>query len=197
MNNEDSGWSGYVAHIESLLNASKATGRNGSGMGMDSAFALWVSKAVATAFGRGEILFIGNGASATIASHCSTDVMKHSHLRTRVFTDLSMITAMGNDEGYENSFMIPVRFYSGKGDLLIAISSSGQSENILRAVAAARQNSVFVVTLSAFSPQNPLRTSGDLNFYVQTRKYGNAETCHAAILHHWMDMLAKVRKEHE
>lgn len=190
-------WLNYVDNIERLLAGCEATGSTGENMAMDAAFDALKIKGMEAAKNRGEIMFIGNGASASIASHCAADVMKNSRVRTRVFTDVSMITAMGNDEGYENSFMVPVRFYSSKYDLLIAISSSGKSENILRAVAAAHENGAFVATLSAFSPDNPLRASGDLNLYIQTAKYGYAESCHATILHYWMDILSAARENDE
>jgi len=77
--------------------------------------------------------------------------------------------------------------------MLVAISSSGSSKNVLCAAETAQKRGLKIVTLSAMSPQNPLRSEGLLNAYVCAETYGHAETCHAAILHHWMDMV-EIRK---
>ena len=135
------------------------------------------------------IFFIGNGASASMASHISADLAKNAHLNTQVFTDLSLITALANDLCYEEVFAEPLRWQGKKGDMLVAISSSGRSPNILRASQEARNLGVTVVTLSAMKPDNPLRTMGSLNFYVPAATYGLAETSHAAILHFWVDQM--------
>jgi D-sedoheptulose 7-phosphate isomerase len=95
--------------------------------------------------------------------------------------------------GYEHVFSEPLRRRGRRGDMLVAISSSGKSPNILRAVATARRLGLTVVTLSAMSPRNPLRSSGRLNAFVSAGDYGLAETCHAAILHHWMDLVEATR----
>jgi D-sedoheptulose 7-phosphate isomerase len=73
--------------------------------------------------------------------------------------------------------------------MLVAISSSGRSANILAAVRLAKRLGVTIITLSAMSPRNPLRSLGALNAFVPAPVYGLAETCHAAILHQWMDMV--------
>ena len=73
------------------------------------------------------------------------------------------------------------------GDMLVAISSSGQSQNIIRAVEEANKLGGFTVTLSAMKRENTLRSMGMINFYIPADTYGMAETCHAAILHYWID----------
>jgi len=135
------------------------------------------------------LYFIGNGASASMASHTSADLAKNAHLNTRVFTDLSLITALANDLCYEEVFAEPLRKQMRKGDMLVAISSSGRSPNILRAAREARERGGVVVTMSAMQPDNPLRTMGSFNFYVPADTYGLAETSHAAILHFWVDQM--------
>jgi D-sedoheptulose 7-phosphate isomerase len=135
--------------------------------------------------------FIGNGASASMASHYSADMAKNGHLHTQVFSDLSLITAISNDIGYEDVFSIPLERRAIKGDMLVAISSSGSSPNILKAVETALRIDLTVITLSAMAPDNPLRQMGSLNFYIPAGTYGHAETGHAAILHHIMDIVEK------
>ena len=135
------------------------------------------------------IYLIGNGASASMASHFAADLAKNAHLHTEVFYDLSLITAISNDIGYESIFAEPLRRRAKNGDMLIAISSSGTSKNILHAIEVAQKSGLKIITLSAMSPENPLRTSGHLNVYVPAQTYGSVETCHAVILHHWMDTM--------
>jgi D-sedoheptulose 7-phosphate isomerase len=138
---------------------------------------------------RNTMFLIGNGASAAMASHYSADLAKNGHIHTQVFSDLSLITALSNDIGYDYVFSIPLERRAVEGDMLVAISSSGRSRNILNAVKVARRLKVAVVTLSAMDQDNPLRVIGDLNFYIPAKTYGHAETGHAAILHHMMDKM--------
>lgn len=140
------------------------------------------------------IYFIGNGASASMASHFSADLAKNASLNTRVFTDLSLITALANDLCYEEVFAEPLRWQLKKGDMLVAISSSGRSTSIIRAAQEAGTRGGLVVTLSAMRPDNPLRTMGTFNFYVPADTYGLAETSHAAILHFWVDRMVEPSK---
>ncbi len=181
-------WLNYVSSIEHLLSSCIVTDKDGMKIDMDTALRWWRNTALACK-SHGEIVFIGNGASASIASHCAADIMKNARIRTRLFTDLSLLTAMGNDEGYENVFMIPIQICMKKSHLLVAISSSGQSANILNGVYAAQKKGVSVMTLSAFNENNPLRKTGDCNIFVNTNSYGLAESCHAAILHCCIDIL--------
>ena len=73
--------------------------------------------------------------------------------------------------------------------MVVAISSSGNSPNIIRAVHQAKELGGTVITISAMNEDNAIRKLGDLNFYVPAKTYGLAETAHAAILHFWMDLV--------
>ena len=111
-----------------------------------------------------KIIFIGNGGSAGIASHLAIDFSKNGGLRALAFNDPSALTCLGNDLGYENVFAKQLEFHARPGDLLIAISSSGTSPNILGAVKAARARDCKVVTFSGFTEDNDLRRTGDSIF---------------------------------
>jgi D-sedoheptulose 7-phosphate isomerase len=136
-----------------------------------------------------KLLFIGNGASAGIASHMAADFLKNGGMRTVSFNDGALLTCIGNDYGYRHVFEEPIRVQADPGDILVAISSSGQSENILRGVEAARKKGCAVVTLSGFDQANPLSSLGDFNFYVPSSKYGPVEIAHQFVIHCILDAI--------
>ena len=138
----------------------------------------------------GKVMLVANGGSAAVASHMHNDISKACGIRALVFTETPLLTALSNDNGYESAYETTTQLWAQPDDLLIAISSSGKSENTLRAARAARSAGAGVITLSGFEPDNPLRTIGDLNFYVQSGHYGLVETSHAAISHYLTDAVA-------
>lgn len=131
---------------------------------------------------------IGNGGSAGIASHFSTDLIKALKIPSATLYDSNIITCLSNDYGYEEVFSYPLERLLKPNDLLVAISSSGQSSNILKAVETALRKSVKVITLSGFLEQNPLRSMGDLNVWVDRCHYGFVEMSHFIILHTIVDL---------
>jgi D-sedoheptulose 7-phosphate isomerase len=135
-----------------------------------------------------KIMFIGNGGSAGICSHLAIDFSKNGGLRSMAFNDPSVLTCLGNDLGYENVFAKQIEFHGRSGDLLVAISSSGRSPNILRAVKAVRAANCKVVTFSGFTTDNDLRSAGDINFFVQSKEYGFVEVAHLALCHAVLDI---------
>ena len=182
-------WKQEIDKLYGILSKLSFLDSNGKKYGIDEGFQVWRKLTIDVKEKKQSIYLIGNGASASMASHFAADLAKNAHLHTEVFSDLSLITAISNDMGYEWVFAEPLRRRAKKGDMLVAISSSGNSKNLLRATEIARKIGLKIITLSAMSPQNPLRSSGDINIYVPAQTYGYAETCHAAILHHWMDMV--------
>lgn len=135
------------------------------------------------------VFFIGNGGSAAISSHMAIDYQKNGGIRSLAFNDASALTCITNDLGYENVFAHHLDMHARDGDTLIAISSSGLSANILEAVNIAKQKKCNVITLSGFEPNNKLRGTGDINFYVPSMKYGFVEVTHLAILHAILDLM--------
>lgn len=142
----------------------------------------------------GKIIFIGNGGSAAIASHMALDFWKNGAIAATAFNDISLLTSLANDLGYEYVFSEPIRFFASSRDLLIAISSSGRSENILNGVVAAEKKGCRIATLSGFNKDNPLRKKGDYNFYVSCDKYGPVEVLHQYLCHFILDVLIAQRK---
>jgi D-sedoheptulose 7-phosphate isomerase len=140
-----------------------------------------------------KLIFVGNGGSSAIASHMATDYSKNGDVRAMALNDTAMLTCLGNDLGYERVFAKQVELYARADDLVIAISSSGRSANILNAVAAARAAKCTVVTFSGFTPDNPLRRLGDLNFYIDADRYGFVEIGHLTICHAILDFICGLR----
>jgi D-sedoheptulose 7-phosphate isomerase len=140
-----------------------------------------------------KLVFVGNGGSAAVASHMATDYSKNANVRALALNDSSMLTCLGNDLGYDRVFAKQVELYARPGDILIAISSSGRSANIINAVSAARDTKCAVVTLSGFTSDNPLRTLGDINFFIASNRYGFVEIGHLAICHAILDFLCGLR----
>jgi D-sedoheptulose 7-phosphate isomerase len=136
-----------------------------------------------------KVIFIGNGGSAAIASHQAVDFWKNGGMRAIAFNDSSLLTCISNDFGYPHVFSKPVEMFAESGDILVAISSSGRSENILLAVNTAKGKGCRVITMSGFSVDNPLRLTGDLNFYVPSDSYGYVEIVHLALCHCILDTI--------
>lgn len=141
---------------------------------------------------KNKIMVIGNGGSAAIASHVMNDLCKTDQVKAQCFSDYAYTTCMANDYGYENVYVNAVDMFADEGDLLIAISSSGNSENIIRAISKAHEKKCFTITLSGFNKNNKLKQLGDVNIYVPKQHYGYVELSHQIILHMITDMVAGV-----
>lgn len=136
-----------------------------------------------------KLMFIGNGASAAMSSHMSTDFWKNGGIKAVAFNDISLLTCIGNDYGYKHIFEKPIEMFANEGDILVAISSSGRSENVIRGTASAKSKGCSIVTLSGFDGENPLSSLGDFNFYVRDRSYGPVEIIHHSICHCILDAI--------
>ena len=141
-----------------------------------------------------KLIFIGNGGSAAIASHVATDFFKNGKIRAIAFNDAALLTCVSNDYGYEHVFAKPIEMFANPGDIVVAISSSGKSQNILNAAEAAKKKGCHVVTFSGFEPDNPLSKEGEINFYVPSNAYSHVEMIHHSICHYIFDIIME-RKE--
>ena len=142
-----------------------------------------------------KVLIFGNGGSAAISSHFSVDLTKNAGLRCVNFNEADLITCFANDYGFERWVEKAVDFYGDEGDLLIVISSSGSSKNMLNGVRAAR-NGKFeaVVTLSGFDNNNPLCQLGDINLWVNSSAYNFVENIHQVWLLAIVDLIIGSRE---
>ena len=140
------------------------------------------------------VFVVGNGGSAAVASHAVTDFLNQGELRAFTLHDPALLTCMTNDYGYEDAFARILSAVARKGDMLFAISSSGQSVNIHNAVRCMQEIEGTAISLSGFRGDNPLRLLGDLNFWIDSGDYGFVEMGHLFLLHHIADCFAFEKK---
>jgi D-sedoheptulose 7-phosphate isomerase len=184
---QESWFDGYADMLGAVLQDVEASDREGRRIAIDTAVH-WASDLAKQAHDAGnKLIFVGNGGSAAIASHMATDYNKNGNLRALSLNDGSMLTCLANDYGYDHVFSRQVTFHARPGDILVAISSSGKSANILNAAAAAREAGCTILTLSGFGADNPLRRQGDMNLYLASGLYGFVEIGHLALCHAILD----------
>lgn len=178
----------YFGTLGDAIRGAEVTDRSSKKMALEEACD-WMRTTAHEAHDAGnKIIFVGNGGSASIASHMAIDFSKNGGLRALAFNDAAALTCLGNDLGYENVFAKQLDFHARAGDFVIAISSSGRSANILGAVKMARSRDCKIATFSGFTAENELRRSGDINFYVHAREYGFVEVAHLALCHAVLDI---------
>ena len=135
----------YFSVLSRLFGKVTATGPRGETAGVGKALTAAVNMILKRAKGGGKVLFIGNGGSAAISSHMAVDFWKNGGIKAMAFNDSSLLTCIGNDYGYPYVFEKPVEMFAGPKDTLVAISSSGKSENILRGVKAAKKKGAITI----------------------------------------------------
>ena len=136
-------------------------------------------------------LIFGNGGSAAIASHFSVDMTKNAKVRCVNFNEADLITCFSNDYGYEKWLEKSISFYCKKDDCLILISSSGKSKNIINAAKFAKKKKMFLITFTGMKKNNPVSRYGNLNFWVDSKKYNTIENTHQILLTLASDILSK------
>lgn len=141
-----------------------------------------------------KVLIFGNGGSASIASHFSIDLTNVAKVRCQSFSDPSLITCLSNDHGYENWIKKTIEHYADNGDVLILISSSGMSKNIIKAASQTSKKFDFISTFSGFSSNNSLKKMGDLSFWVNSKVYNLIENTHQIWLLSIVDSIANSKK---
>lgn len=177
----------YIKAHDAALAGLEITDRGGDLLDNDAGFGkLCELSAKVRDAGRKQYL-AGNGASAAFANHMALDWTKNGGVPTHSFSDSALLTALGNDLGYEEAFAAALSWYAKSGDLLVTISSSGNSANIINTISTARSKGMSVVTLSGLKPDNKSRQLGDLNLYIPAKTYGIVECAHQVLLHVWLD----------
>jgi len=137
----------------------------------------------------GHVFSCGNGGSAAIANHMQCDHVKNIRTTTDLLprvvslsANVELLTAISNDIGYEDVFVYQLQSQARPGDVLIAVSSSGRSPNIVRALTWAREQGLGTIALTGFDG-GAARTAADAAVHVDSTNYGIIEDWHQAIMH--------------
>ncbi|WPJ94703.1 SIS domain-containing protein [Coraliomargarita algicola] len=177
----------YLSTHDAALKNLEITNRGGDLMEQDVGFDRLCEVSAKIREGGFKQYLVGNGASAAFAEHMALDWTKNGGVPSHAFANSALLTAMGNDLGYEETFCAPLSWYASSGDLLVTISSSGDSPNIIRTIETARAKGMGVVTFSGLRPDNASRRLGDINLYIPAKTYGIVECAHQLLLHVWLD----------
>lgn len=186
--------SSYFDELGRALTAVRVSDDEGRPLDIKAGFEWLADTAHATHKAGNKVVLIGNGGSAAIASHHAIEFLKNGGIRAMSLNDPAALTCLSNDLGYTNVFSEQLKMQGLPGDLLIAISSSGQSVNILKAAEVARTKGMKIVTFSGFQPDNLLRGRGDVNFYVNSNQYGFVEVAHHALIQAILDIYVFPRR---
>ena len=142
-----------------------------------------------------KVLIFGNGGSAAIASHVSVDLTKNANIRSVNFNEADLITCFSNDYGYERWVEKAVEFYADKKDVLILISSSGKSKNMINACKSAKNKNLSkIITFTGHDKDNPLSKLGDINFWTDSKAYNFVENIHQIWLLTIVDLIIGKRE---
>jgi len=150
---------------------------------------------VSTKENKKKVMIFGNGGSAAIASHVSVDLTKNAKIRSVNLNEADLITCFANDYGYERWIEKAVDFYADEKDILILISSSGKSPNMINACKAARnKNMSKIITLTGHYNGNPLSKLGDINLWIDSKAYNFVENTHQIWLLTVVDLIIGKRE---
>jgi D-sedoheptulose 7-phosphate isomerase len=137
---------------------------------------------------KNKIYFFGNGASAAFANHMALDFSKNGKILSRSLSDSALLTALSNDYSYENAMLEFLKIEGvTKDDLVITISSSGNSPNVINVLDYCKENNVKSLALSGLKNNNKSISLADFSIYVPMKTYGMVECAHQIFLHLILD----------
>jgi len=135
-------------------------------------------------------MIFGNGGSAAIASHFSVDLTKNARVRCTNYNESDLLTCFSNDYGYDKWVEKAIEFYGDEEDILILISASGNSKNMVNAAKFAKKNRIKkIITFTGNSKENKLKQLGDINFWVNSKAYNHIENIHQILLLSLVDLI--------
>ncbi len=178
-----------VAQFQTIVSESEFTNLRGEVLEMESSIEMALDILIQAKKKKSTVFLAGNGGSAAVVSHILTDFTNVGGLRAATLHESSLLTCMANDYGYENAFASVLKKIGQKNDVLITVSSSGRSLNIINAAKCLSEIGGKIITLSGFDPENPLRRLGSLNIWLNSNQYGFVEIGHLFLLHHLSDRL--------
>jgi len=184
----------YINDLYKFFNQTRITDSEGKELGLSKALEQAANIILKANSLGNKIFFIGNGGSAAVASHKALDYWMMGKIHATAFSDSANLTCISNDFGYENVFAKQLESFANNGDVLIAISSSGNSENIVFAAETARRRGCHVFTFSGFKETNRLRNIGNLNFYTPVSHYNKVESLHLLLCDCILEIITQYRK---
>ena len=136
---------------------------------------------------KGKILIFGNGANISNSSHFATDMTKNGKINVQVFNDPNLITCFANDYGFDNWIKKTIEYYGNKNDLIILLSASGESKNLLNAAKFCKKEKIHVVSITGFKKNNSLSKCCNFNLWIDSNSYNLIEICQTSILSSLVD----------
>ncbi|HRK02275.1 MAG TPA: D-sedoheptulose 7-phosphate isomerase [Oligoflexia bacterium] len=185
----------YLEHLDKTIQSSFKAKQHFYEKNRDQVIeaARWMGETVRAG---GKMVIFGNGGSAADAQHMAAEMVGRMLVERKkplpalaLTTDTSALTAIGNDYSYEDVFELQVRALARKGDLAIAISTSGNSKNVVKAVRAAREMGVRVLSMTGGSG-GMLRELSDLSLNVELGQNSSMiQETHITIIHLLVDLM--------
>lgn len=179
----------YINELNNILLNIQITDSDSSNVDLNQSIEKAIEIITTQSENGNKIIIIGNGGSASIANHLAIDLWKNAGIRATTYSEAELLTCISNDFGYEYVFEKPIEMFADNGDVLIAISSSGMSKNIINGAVAAKNKGCKIVTMSGFKENNSLRSKGEINFYVPSDSYGYVELAHSVLCHCFVDII--------
>jgi D-sedoheptulose 7-phosphate isomerase len=136
---------------------------------------------------KGKIFIFGNGANISNSAHFATDMTKNGKINVQVLNDPNLITCFANDYGFDNWIKKTIEYYGNKNDLMIFLSASGESKNLVNAAKYCNKNRIFSASITGFKKNNSLSKYCNLNLWVNSNSYNLIEICQMTILSSLVD----------
>lgn len=137
------------------------------------------------------IFFFGNGGSSAICSHIATDLVKNVKIKSFSLHDFDLVTCFSNDFGFQNWIQKAIdRYVEKKKDVVVLISSSGKSKNMIEAAKFCKKNDIYLITLTGFKKNNQLKQFGKINLWVNSNSYNFVEVAHLQVLAYIVDRMS-------
>ena len=154
-----------------------------------------IYKSISKISKKNKVFVFGNGGSAAAASHFALDLNNNSNIRCLTFSDIAMMTCLSNDYGYENLISKYSDMHGDKGDVLILISSSGNSKNVVNAYKKAQKLKFGdIFTFTGFNKNNSLSRISKKNIWIDSKNYNQVENLHQICLLSIVDLFKKYKK---
>ena len=137
----------------------------------------------------GKLIFVGNGASASLASHAATDFTKQAKIKSLALNDHNLVTALANDYGYDKWVSSALSFYCNKNDAVVFISVSGNSPNLINGLKFAKSKNILTFSLTGSSECNYLNQNSNHSIWIDSKAYNIVESVHTILITLIIDLI--------